>query len=513
MKKYGYIILLALAAGAPTGASAQSAHQTGKAQRQSFEQFRQGLLNDYKDFRQKLLDNYSDFLNGEWHEYESYNGVRRDSKPKPAKAPRMTPATPSRPTTPPQPTTPEHMTKPADLDPAAKPSPRVTPTPAPKPGPEPEPVHSPAETPKVSAGEFSFYGIPVKMPAVKFQIADRLYANNDYAAQWRALQDASVAERLVPKLKALASSMGLNDFLTYRLVNDYITFRFPTAHSSSRLSAIHYLLANMGYDVRIATTADGDPLLLIPTVQTIYSRSFMNIGDRKYYVFEPDGYDMRRAAGKGIRTCRLPEDADAGGIMDLVLGELKLPAKPKAFDLEYGPIHLTGEVNENLMPVLYRYPQMPVESFARSEVQPALRRSLVRQLQSQLADLPGDEQVEKLLSFMHNAFDYATDQEFHGFEKPYFLEESLYYPKNDCEDRAIFYTWFLWNALGKEAQLISFPGHEAATVRLDTPIQGTAYSYGGETFYISDPTFIGSSTGIVMPMFRGVDPKVDYTFK
>ena len=145
------------------------------------------------------------------------------------------------------------------------------------------------------------------------------------------------------------------------------------------------------------------------------------------------------------------------------------------------------------MPVLYHYPQMPVSDFANSDVQPELRRKLIAQLR-------------------YN-FEYATDEDNHGFEKPYFLEETLYYPKNDCEDRAIFYTYFLWNALGKEAQLISFPGHEAATVRLDNPVEGTCYDYEGATYYISDPTFIGSKTGMIMPPYKSTAPNIDYTFK
>lgn len=308
----------------------------------------------------------------------------------------------------------------------------------------------------------------------------------------------------------MAKEAGLNDYLTFQLAKAYLDAKFPNTDITSRTSALHYLLANMGYDVRIATTAAGDPLLLIPFDMTIYARTFMMIDGKKYYVFGPDGFDMSKA--QKIMTCRLPDNVDAGRDMGLALGELKIPFKPKAFDLQYGPLHLTGEVNANLMPILYHYPQMPVSGFALSNLQPALRASLVKQVRQQLEGMEGDAKVEALLSFMHKVFDYATDEDFHGFEKPYFLEETLYYPKNDCEDRAIFYTYFLWNALDREAQLVSFPGHEAATVRMDKPVNGKGYDFGGERFYISDPTFIGSHTGQIMPPYRDTPPKVDYTF-
>lgn len=65
----------------------------------------------------------------------------------------------------------------------------------------------------------------------------------------------------------------------------------------------------------------------------------------------------------------------------------------------------------------------------------------------------------------------------HGFEKPYFIEEWLYYPQNDCEDRAVFYTYMLWNVLDVENQMLTYPGHESSSVRLDRPLNGDNYQF------------------------------------
>ena len=467
--------------------------------RKSFDEFRKEILNGYSDFRKTILDHYADFLNGEWHEYESLNGERRDKTPKPSRVPSVEPSTPT-PSQPvlPQPTVPDHGKH----------------TQEPK-NPSPLPESSAKPAPAVARqGEetFEFYGLPMTLPQVDFNISYMLSSPSDYASQWKALDKAGTAKRLTPAVKKLVEKTGLNDYLTYELIKAYIDAKFPQADASSRLSAIHYLLANMGYDARIAMSGNSTPLLLLPFKQTIYARNYLIINGDKYYVFAPEGFDYNRLGREGIRTCTLPRDAEKGNRFDLVLGELKIPFSPKSFNFEYGPLKLTGEVNENLMPILYHYPQMPIGDYAVSSPDPRLRHHLVEQVKSQIGSMDGDEGVETLLNFMHNVFEYATDDDFHGFEKPYFLEETLYYPKNDCEDRAIFYTYFLWYALGKEAQLISFPGHEAATVKLDKPVDGTSYNFSGKTFFISDPTFIGSHTGMVMPMYKMEKPKVDYTF-
>ncbi len=174
---------------------------------------------------------------------------------------------------------------------------------------------------------------------------------------------------------------------------------------------------------------------------------------------------------------------------------------------------MTGTLNENIMPIVYKYPQMDTEGFAVSVLDKDLRDNLVNQLKNQLADKDKLTATNELLRFMQFGFDYATDDEFHGFEKPYFLEENLYYPKNDCEDRAIFYTYMLWNALGVENQLLAFPGHESASVTIPgASVSGTSYNHEGKTYYISDPTYVGSTTGQCMRQFETTPPTIDYSY-
>lgn len=530
------ILGLTIAAATVFSAGAQKSE---KSPRQSFDEFRKGIMNDYNEFRKTILDHYADFLDGEWHPYESLNGMKKYSEPKPEQVPTVdgykpprrprqrparseespAPAVPSvaRPTSVPE-TKPEPKSAPApvvapepDADVDVKPEVTVPVAVIPEKTAEPEKPAAPS-LPSVDVGgdvdEFKFFEIPMSVPHIDFNIASSLTTTADYADHWRRLDSGRVAAKALPTLKKKAKELGLNDYLTFEFVKSYIDGRFPQSDESARLSTVHYLLANMGYNARIAATGKGTPLLLIPFRQNVYGRSFMMVDGRRFYVFAPEGVDIMKMS-EPIYTCQLPAAADKANDFDLVINGLNLPVKPKAFDYQYGPLHLQGEVNENLMPVLYRYPQMPTEDYARSNVQPELRSNLVSQVRDQLSDRSSDAAAETLLKFMHNVFDYATDDEYHGFEKPYFLEETLYYPKNDCEDRAIFYTYFLWNSLGKEAQMIAFPGHEAASVRLDSPVSGSSYDYEGKTFFISDPTYIGSRTGMVMPSYKNDAPTVD----
>lgn len=472
------VAALALLLPATIPAAAQS-------RRGSFDEFRKGILNDYASFRKTILDHYADFLEGEWHEYQSLNALRRDPTPKPPEAPHAGDKT-----------APRSAVKPAE----------PLPEPAPQPEPQPEPD---TETPST----FNFFGMTLEAPELPFTIEQKLYTTADYAAQWRQLERQHAASRSLPAIKRLASDLGLNGYLTYRLIDALVGGTFAEADPGSRLSLVHYLLAQMGYDVRIAMTADGaQPVLMIPFDTMVYGRAFMVIDGERYYLFGTDADNPDTPGPTRISTCRLPETASSGRKADLRLGNLNLPFRAHDFSIGTGTVRLSGTLNANLIPLLYRYPQMPVGDYALSAPQKGLREELASQLREQLGTLEPDRRTAELLTFMHTAFDYATDDENHGFEKPYFIEETLYYPRNDCEDRAIFYAYFLWNALERPAGIVGFPGHEAVVVKLDTPVKGTSYNISGEQFYISDPTFIGAPTGMVMPAYRNETPRIDACF-
>lgn len=385
--------------------------------------------------------------------------------------------------------------------------------------PEEEPAETPVEQPAPAPEEEStegkelvkFYGMDVLVPAVDFNISNSLEKVSDFARHWKKLDEQDVAEKVQEAVLPVARKMGLNDYLTFEFLCAYMDSKFPDAGISPRMSAVHYMLANMGYNARIAVaTKTGDPIILIPAEQTLYAVTYMNLGGEKFYVLGGRNVNL---AGSTLATCDLPKGASSGKKFNMVIDGLNVPKKERKFEVKHAGLQLTGTVNENLMPIVYRYPQMDTRDYAISSLDQPLRDDLVRQVKEQLAGKDNLKATNELLQFVQSGFDYATDDEFHGFEKPYFLEENLYYPKNDCEDRAIFYTYLLWNALGVENQLLAFPGHESASVSIpDVDVPGTSYTYEGKRFFISDPTYIGSKTGMCMRQFETTSPKIDHTY-
>ena len=555
------------------GAALLSATGTVQAQnnniRQSFQEFRQGILDDYQEFRRTILSHYADFLEGTWHEYEPLAPAKRDETPKPIKVPDVklsqpsagpvklptphidrlpdTPVRPDKgggfidpgltadgknPVSPVSPNIPGSLLAPPPVEvpeeagkevtpdmkinaDKAKPiinvAPKLPEVPALAEGVEVPPIVIPDEVDLTDKDIVNFYGMEIPVPKIDFHISNSLSNAADLSRHWKIMEEQDLAqladEQLMPEIK----NLGLNDYLTYEFLSAWLDSKFPQAGITPKMSAVHYLMANQGYDVRIAVASEsGDPIMLIPSEQMIYGVPYMTMNGRKYFLMAPPGVNTN---GVRLSTCDLPKAAGNGKSVDMRINGLNLPVKERPFKVSSGDITLTGSLNENLMPLVYKYPQMDTEGFAVSVLDKDLRRNLVNQLQTQLAGKDKLAATNEFLRFMQFGFDYATDDEFHGFEKPYFLEENFYYPKNDCEDRAIFYTYMLWNALGVENQLLAFPGHESASVSIPgADIRGTSYESDGKIYFISDPTYVGSATGQCMRQYETTSPGIDHSY-
>lgn len=532
-----------------------------------FKEFRQGVLQDYQEFRHTVLEHYADFLEGTWHEYEPLMPLVRNEEPKPVKIPDVKldkpittpvslptpvlaelPASPAVPAVTPEEPEPVPEEKPSEtpkeepsgmppspfevpkteIPPEAKreipPTLKVTPdlgqpllgqvpfVPIPLPEDEtPVEPEVPAEENHEGKEPVRFYGMEMWVPKVDFNISESLEKVSDFARHWKLLDEQNVAERLQEALTPKMQELGLNDYLAYEFLCAYMDSKFPGVASSPKYSAVHYMLANMGFNARIAVaTKSGEPIILIPAEQKLYGVTYMTLNGTNFYVL---GNRDAKIAGQPLATCDLPKGASSGKKFDMHIQGLNLPRKDRKFNVKFGDMQLSGVLNENLMPVVYRYPQMNTGGYAKSCLDQELRDDLVRQVKEQLGSKDQLTATNDLLKFVQSGFEYATDDEFHGFEKPYFLEENFYYPKNDCEDRAILYTYLLWNALSTDNQLIAFPGHESASVSIPgATISGVSYEHNGKRYYISDPTFIGANTGMCMRRYETTAPTIDHIY-
>lgn len=468
---------------------------SGQNENENFDSFRSRMFEDFQNHRKRIFDDYHTFLSGVWRDYEAFRGVPSPFvAPKPVDQPRLpqdkplpqlsTPVKPNIPSV--EPGIPEEELPTPDL-----PTKPVTPTVKPQ----------PVVTPAMDGVKVSFYGLNLQIPRVSLVELPSL-EGRDLAAAWKQLAASVSLRQAVRDLEQKAELLALPDWFVLELVNAYAKELAGGQQSDASVLLVHYLLSSMNYDVRLGRSDKG-LLLLVNMKQMVYARNFVTINDVRYYICLREGCQR-------LSTCDLPVDADLGQSFDLLVRQApKIPARKKAFSVGNGQLSVSGSVDANLMEMFRHYPQMPIPCYAASSLQSDLRSSIVSQLRTQIQGLPRVEAVNALLHFVQSSFEYATDDQQFGYEKPFFLEELFYWPQCDCEDRSVLYVYLLRECLGLECHLINFPGHECAAVCLPESVEGTYYEHEGCRFYISDPTYIGADTGMCMSDYQSVSPKVE----
>lgn len=479
------IFMLAIA----TSIKAQNAHE-------DFQSFRQRMHSNYNTFRRGILDDYAQFLDNAWKEFSSFAGTKRNTVPKPDAAPVYTPS--ESPVAEPQPVTP--TIAPQKVIPTTPPVPHApvdTPT---------EPTSVPEVT--IRNANITLYGLSLLIPQIDFHDVLGNVSEQNISSYWKAIHQTDT-DKCINALSQYATQYHLGDYCTFTMIMRYAENILRTQSSSAQRILAQYLMLALGYDVRLAL-ADGEVRLLLPFQQQVYGNSYFIQQDIKFYIF-PNRENEKVSA----HICQLPKNKDAGRKINLIINpSCILPMKPQAYSISNNHLSLSGVVNTNIIELMKNYPAMDIPCYASSNPDRQLRKEIVEQIKKQVKGMDGMQAIDALLHFVQKAFLYQTDEEQFGagVEKAFFVEETLYYPYCDCEDRSIFFAYLVRNILGMEVHLVTYPGHACTAVALpQTPIQKdvVSYSYNGKRYYICDPTYIGANAGSCMPAYINETPKVN----
>lgn len=234
---------------------------TAQNETSSFDEFRKSILNGYNSYRSEILSRYSRYLDSLWVEYPQYSGVVRNPFPKPKDIP-VVEGTDSKPISK-VPSTPD---KSPDVDGTLT---------------QPQNNPLPQEKDKIA---ISFYGIPLSMSDVNYEIPDNI-SRATTSSLWDYMYSDDFVRPVIKEIKRLAEELNLNDYLIFELTRRYVDTKFCNHTPFSRNTLKHFLLLNMGYDARLAETKSGISLILLPFKQMVFARPFLNINDKKYFVF------------------------------------------------------------------------------------------------------------------------------------------------------------------------------------------------------------------------------------
>ena len=306
---------------------------------------------------------------------------------------------------------------------------------------------------------------------------------------------------LLSDLRSLRSDALQNDWALYLIVKQ-ISESF-VGHDESVVMR-QFLLNALGLRARVARIAEtGHLSLMIAPSVPLYGCLFITEGNTKFY-------DVDASRPYSFFMC--PKEApDAKRKIDMSMTRMpRLGAERKPAARSSSRYGTSAEVYVpvQLMKFYNAIPQCDYSVYATAKVDEDLSERLLSSLSRAIAGKTEKDAANILLDFCQNGFEYATDPEQFGYEKPFFAEELFYYPKCDCEDRSVLYRYLVKSLMKRDVVLLDYPNHIATAVNFEGDYPGDHIIVGGRKYLVCDPTFIGASIGMAMPQFKNVSANV-----
>jgi hypothetical protein len=455
-----------------------------EAYRQQQIQGAQQIKSEFREYKEKQDREFANFLKGQWSEFETSQGKVRLKEPEPKQAPIAPPL-------------PNAAPKPVVTVPV------IAPVIAPPPPPQPKPV-------TIGSDEIAltFFGNEVKFAFDPQWKSYRLTGGakpETMSAFWTQMS-GSKYEPTIQAVNAARDQLKLDDWGYVTLWRDVVRALQPERKTEQNL-LLWYFLVKSGYDVRMGYY-DSDVFLFVAIKQQVYATKFTKLNYQVYYAALAEDH------GNGIRAfysykSDYPTKLKPLDIKSASTGFTKSISAQRtlAFNYKGQKVSFNVPYDRRLIEYFQSFPQVDFELYFDTDASSLLQQGLLPQLQKYTATMGEEEAVNFLLDFVQHAFAYKTDIDQFGYQKCFFIEESIYFPYNDCKDRSVIFAWLVHELVGIKVVGLLYPGHMTTAVELKQVKEGfSTVMYQGKRFVIADPTYIGATVGMPMPSYARLTP-------
>ena len=356
--------------------------------------------------------------------------------------------------------------------------------------------------------DFAFFDAVLKFEFDRRFLSIQLESINNQAISkyWESMS-ATDFDRFLYQISRYSMKMRINDW-GYSLMIYQIGKQIYGGDENMANLFTWFMLSKSGYNIKVAYD-ENYTYLLIPTQNKLYATPYITIDGQRYYI---TSFEQRKQKMGALYTYR-GEYPGADQIVSLDIKDspvFKNAVSERDLKFTYAgtPYSIPVKFSNDAVNYFQYYPQTNYEVYFGAKVAPLANYSLLKQLTAIIDGKTEAEAVNILLRFVQTAFEYKTDGEYFGREKPMFVEETIFYPYSDCEDRSVLFAHLVKNLLGLDVVGLNFPGHMATAVKFHSDIQGDAVRYEGMTYVICDPTYINASIGQCMPQFKDIAPRV-----
>ena len=293
----------------------------------------------------------------------------------------------------------------------------------------------------------------------------------------------------------------LSDWAYYQMLCDLVDSFYGKETNEANL-VLAFLYMQSGYKIRMGHDRE-HVFVLLASKHRITGKPYYKLGDDNFY-------PMRGKSPDRMSICDVPFQKEMG--LSLIIPDIQDFAfeatEPRTISsLRYPEFSFTISLNKNLIDFYNTYPSSTLGTddmtrwamYANAPIVEEVKNQLYSQMSAKLQGLSERESVARLLNWVQTGFDYKFDNEVWGCDRPFFGEESLFYPYCDCEDRAILLSHLVRDLVGLKTALVYVPGHLAMAVEFNEDVDGCYFVVDGRRFVFCDPTYVVSNIGEYSP--------------
>ncbi len=350
---------------------------------------------------------------------------------------------------------------------------------------------------------FVFYGQELSFDIdPKFKRATFYPLNQSGIAHFFDTMASSEYEATLEEIRESIKELNLNDWGVYLLVNQLAATLYQ--ESDERKLFSWFIFNKLGYAVKVGL-ASKHIVLMHYSQKVIYDTPRYKFGNRLFYVVS----SYAKGISQKVYTYK-QNYPQAFKPLDMTLKTLpnfqeQLQEKRLSFR-EYGKEYKFHYLyDKNLIDFMATYPQADYETFFNAPMQEKTYRSLAEELKQYINGKNASVALNFVLNFVQKAFVYEVDQEQFGREKVMFAQETLFYNKSDCEDRAILYSYLVKELFGISVIGVKYSDHMATALYI--PMKGDSVKAGKRRFVIADPTYVNANIGESMPKYKSKTPE------
>ena len=307
---------------------------------------------------------------------------------------------------------------------------------------------------------------------------------------------------LVDDCRKVKKELNLNDWGIFLFVRE--ASKTLCTDENAAVVMQQFLLNELGYKSKMARRADRNQMLLFVAADCqVYGHPYFTKDGLNYYNLTSNESCQFYMCQEDSPKAKSKLNMQVNHAPALNAGMVNSVHKNRS-----GSVAVSVDVPKSLMEFYGSMPQCDYSVYVNAKVNPSVASKVLSTLAPLVNGKGEAEAANLLINFVQTGFQYATDQEQFGYEKPFFVEELFYYPYCDCEDRSVLYSYLVRNLLKLDVVLLDYPNHIATAVCFNENVSGDFVTVGGKKYVVCDPTYIGASIGKAMPQFKNVAAKV-----